>query len=269
MTITTNIEALYSADNLEATQTRLNESLSRLSSGKKIISASDDAAGLAVSSRLDAQVARIDAANSNVTNAVSFTQTQDGYLGQISTALSRMGELAVLAQDETKTDSDRQLYDKEFQQLATYITSTATKDFDGISLFSPNSVTVTLDSDNNSSLTMQGINITGSAVYTDATGSDIATTTAAAAAISFVKSAITQLSDDRATVGAYQARLNYVSDQLQVGKENLSSASSKIEDVDVANESTEFSRENILLQSGTAMLAQANQLPQTVLKLLQ
>jgi flagellin len=268
MTLTTNIAALNSADDLKSTQIRLNKALAELSSGSKLTSPADDAAGLAVSSRLDAQLVRTNAAQSNVTNAISFIQTQDGYLSQIGKALNRMSELSVLAQDETKTDADRSLYNEEFQQLSQYISSTATKDFDGVSLFSSNTISVTLDADNNASLTMSGVDLSN-ALYTAATGSNISTTVAAASAIANVKSAIDQLSIDRGTVGAYEARLNYAADQLSIGKENLTSATSNIKDVDVADESTEYSKENILLQSGTAMLAQANQLPQTVLKLIQ
>lgn len=267
MTITSNVQALDAANNLNSAQTRLDKSLARLSSGSKILNAADDAAGIAVSSRLDAQIKRTDAAKSNVQNALSFTQTQDGYMSRIAHALSRMSELSVLAQDETKNDTDRVLYDLEYQQLATYISATSTKDFDGVSLFSNNTLTVTLDSDNSASMTMQGIDLV--AAMATAVGSNIATTPAAASAIDAVKTAITQLSNDRAIVGSYQTRLNYAAEQLTVGKSNLAAASSNITDVDVANESTEYSRQNILLQSTTAMLAQANQLPQNVLKLLQ
>ena len=270
MTITTNLEALRSADNLDAAQKRLNQSLSRLSSGSKINSPCDDAAGLAVSTRLSAEVQRTNAASANVANALSFTQTQDGYLGTISTALSRMSELSVMAQDQTKTDSDRSLYNLEFQQLATYINSTATKDFDGVSLFGGNSLSIELDADNSTSLVMSGVNLTGATRYTNATTlSNISTTSAAQSALEAIKTAITQLSADRATVGSYETRLNYASNQLAVGKENLTSANSQIMDVNVADESTTYATQNILVQSSTAMLAQANQLPQTVLKLLQ
>ena len=115
---------------------------------------------------------------------------------------------------------------------------------------------------------MKGISLKTPA-FNDVATSTIATTTDATAALGIVKGAIDELSSDRASVGAYQTRLNYVSDQLTVTKQNLTSANSQIKDVDVANESTQFARENILLQSGTAMLAQANQLPQSVLRLLQ
>ena len=267
MVINTNIPALSATSNLQTSSAMLSKSLARLSSGSKIVNPSDDAAGLAVSSRLDAQIKRIDAAKSNVGNAISFTQTQDGFLKKIAKAFDRLSELSILAQDVTKSDADRTLYNAEFQQLSAYITNTATKDFDGVSLFSSAALAVTVDSEGNS-FTMNGVDIS-IAAYTNATGSNIATRASAATALTNVLVAITQLAADRATIGAYQSRMNFTSEQLVVSKENLSAASSRIQDVDVAEESTQYARYNILVQSGTAMLAQANALPQSALRLLQ
>ncbi|HYG33638.1 MAG TPA: flagellin, partial [Clostridia bacterium] len=153
MVINTNTTAQRSAGNLNRSQALLSRSLARLSSGSKIVSPADDAAGLAVASKLDAQVQRLKAANDNVANAVSFTQTQDGYLSRIAKALDRMSQLSIMAQDATKTDSDRALYNGEFSQLADYITNTSGKDFNGVSLFSANPLFVTIDSEGNT-LTM-------------------------------------------------------------------------------------------------------------------
>ena len=267
MVINTNLQAEVAASNLQASQSMLSRSLARLSTGSKIVSPADDAAGMAVASRLDAQIKRLDAANSNIGNAISFTQTQDGFMKKIGKALDRMSELSILAQDVTKTDTDRALYDGEFQQLSGYIGSAADKDFNGISLFSATSLNVTIDSEGGT-FAMGGINLSGGA-YATATGSNLLTTGAAGTALTNVRSALTQLSQDRATVGAYQARLNATSEQLTITKENLTAASSRIQDVDVAEESTEYARYNILVQAGTAMLAQANAMPQSVLKLLQ
>jgi flagellin len=267
MVINTNIQALAAAANLMSSSEMLAKSLSRLSSGSKIVNPSDDAAGVAVASRLDAQIKRLDAAKSNIGNAISFTQTQDGFLKKISKAFDRMSELAILAQDVTKSDADRQLYDLEFQQLAAYISNTSTKDFNGVSLFSTASLDVTVDSEGNT-FSMAGVDL-GTATYTTATASGVATRAAAATALTNVRAAISQLATDRATIGAYQARMNFTAEQLVVNKENLSAASSRIQDVDVAEESTQYARYQILVQSGTAMLAQANALPQTALQLLQ
>ncbi len=270
MIINTNTSAQVSSNNLQASSASLTRSLARLSSGSKIINPSDDAAGLAVASRLDAQVQRLSAANSNVGNAVSFTQTQDGYLKKISKAFDRMSELAVLAQDATKTDGDRGLYNVEFQQLSAYITSAGSQQFNGVDLFSPSPVDITADGEG-TAFSMQGIDL-GTAAYTDATDgtkSSIDTIAKAKTALDNVRTAINQISSDRATIGAYQSRLNFTAEQITISRENLTAASSRIQDVDVAEESTAFARNNILVQSGTAMLAQANQLPQSVLRLLQ
>lgn len=269
MVINTNTSAIASASNLQQSEASLARSLARLSSGSKIVSPSDDAAGVAVASRLDAQVQRISAARSNVSNAISFTQTQDGYLKKIAKALDRMSELSVLAQDVTKTDADRTLYNAEFATLKAYVTDAAAKEFNGVPLFSSTTRDVTTDGDG-ATFTMNGIDLTVEA-YANATGdgSTIDTIDNAKLALANVKSAINQLANDRATIGAYQARLSHTSDQLTISKENLIAASSRIQDVDMAEESTNYAHKNILVQAGTAMLAQANQMPQGVLRLLQ
>ena len=267
MVINTNIQALNATANLQASQSMLGKSLARLSSGSKLVNPSDDAAGVAVSMRLDSQITRTDAAKTNVINAISFTQTQDGYLKKISKALDRMSELTILAQDVTKGDPDRALYQTEFTQISDYIANTATKEFNGVSLFSATTLDVTMDSEG-ATFAMAGVDLS-LANYTTAFSGSVTTTTAALAALTAVKAAITQLADDRARIGAYQTRLSFTSEQLTISKENLSAATSRIQDVDVAEEATQYARYNILVQSGTVMLAQANQLPQSVLRLLQ
>lgn len=244
----------------------LSKSLARLSSGSKIVSPEDDAAGLAVSMRFDAQINRVNATKVNVTNAISFNQTQDGFMSKVSKALDRMSELAILSQDVTKGDDDRDLYQKEFSKLGAYIDDLATKDFNGVSLFSGNALSVTIDSDGKT-FSMDGVSLTAG-TYSTATGSDVSTTAGAATALTNVKAAIKQLATDRATVGANVARLNFTNEQLGVLRDNLSAANSRIKDVDVAEESTQFARFNILVQAGTAMLAQANATPQSALRLL-
>lgn len=226
----------------------------------------DDAAGLAVSLRFDAQINRTTATKSNVANAISFNQTRDGFLQKVQSALDRMSELSVLAQDVTKTDADRALYNSEFSTLGAFITSSATKDFNGVSLFTSSALSVTIDDTN--TFSMSGLNL-GAAAYTGATSASVANATSAAAAVTSVKSAITQLASDRATAGAVNARLNYSSEQPSVLRDNLTASNSRIKDVDVAEESTSFARYNILVQAGTAMLAQANATPQSALRLLQ
>ena len=265
MVINTNVSAQQSSQLLADSSARLAKSLTRLSSGSKIVSPEDDAAGLAVSLRFDAQINRINATTNNISNAASFTQTQDGFLKKAQKALDRMSELSVLAQDVTKTTADKELYNKEYQELGSYIDDIAKKDFNGVSLFVASAKDVTIDSDANT-WSMTNVNLGGTA-YTGATQGQ-SLTSGAAAALTAVKSAITQLTSDRAQVGANLTRLNYTNEQLAVQKTNLAAANSRIKDVDVASESTEYARYNILVQSGTAMLAQANQQPQAALRLL-
>lgn len=268
MVINTNVSAQSAARLLGESQGLLSKSLSRLSSGSKIVSPEDDAAGMAVSMRFDAQINRVNAANTNISNAISFSQTQDGFLKKVSKALDRMSELAILSQDVTKSDSDRSLYNAEFTALEGYIGDVASKEFNGVSLFGSSGLGVTKDEDGNK-FTMTAVNL-GGANYTPITDGSAGVDTAsnAAAALTEVKAAITQLAADRANVGANISRLGSTSEQLAVLKDNLSAANSRIKDVDVADESTQFARYNILVQAGTAMLAQANATPQSALRLL-
>lgn len=266
MVINTNLQAQSTSTLLTRSSNMLAQSLQRLSSGSKITSPADDSAGLAVSMKLNAQLARISAASNNVGNAISFSQTQDGYMAKINDALSRMSELAVLAQDVTKQDSDRDLYQLEYAALGAYISNVSTKDFNGVSLFSTAVLNVTTDSEANT-FAMNGVDLANTS-YTNAITGTINTAINAASALAAVKIAINQLASDRANIGSNMESLSYYSDQLASLKNNLSAANSRITDVDVAQESTNFAKYNILVQSGTAMLAQANSLPQGVLKLL-
>ena len=267
MVINTNISATNSSTLLQQSSAMLSQSLQRLSSGSKIISPADDSAGLAVSMKLTSQMARVTGAQNNLSDATSFSQTQDGYLAQVNSALSRMSELTVLSQDVTKVTSDRALYNQEFTALATYINNVATKDFNGVSLFTANALSVTTSPDGTSAFSMTGINL-GNTTYTTATNDTIDTVANAKTAQTDVIKAITQLASDRATVGTNEETMAYNNNQLSTLKNNLSAANSQITDVDVAQESTTYAKYNIMVQSGTAMLAQANSLPQSVLKLL-
>jgi len=277
MVINTNTVADKTSNNLKSSSIGLAKSLNRLSSGSKIVKPSDDAAGLAVASRLEAQIKRLDAALSNVVNAVSFTQTQDGFLKTIDAALRRMGELAMLAQDGTKSENDRALYDQEFQQLKDYVERTRAKDFNNVLLFSDQVLAVTIDAAG-STFGIPGIDM-GVASYANAlkgsAGQDpneylgIDSVVNAQDALAAVKDAISQIALDRAQLGAVQSRLEFTNQQLTTTKENLSSAISRIMDVNVADEATQYARYQILVQSGTSMLAQANAMPKSVLQLLQ
>jgi flagellin len=267
MVINTNMSALSSARLLGESTSLLNKSLQRLSSGSKITSPEDDVAGLAVSIRFDAEISRIGAASTNLGDAVSFSQTQDGFVQKVAKALDRMSELTVLSQDVTKSDADRSLYQKEFSTLGAYINDLATKDFNGTSLFNGANLNVTIDADG-STFAMTGVNLS-IAAYTAATSASVSTTAGATAALTAVKAAIVQISADRASIGANVSRLTATQDQLSILNDNITAANSRIKDVDVAQESTAYAKYNILVQAGTAMLAQANALPQSVLRLLQ
>ena len=264
MVINTNIQAQQTANNLNASSNALAKSLQRLSSGSKIVAPSDDAAGLAVSSRLTSQMKRLDAAINNVVSAVSFTQTQDGFLKTIDKAFRRMGELAMLAQDPTKSVDDLKLYNQEFQQLSEYIDKAREQTFNSVPLFSADDMNVTIDSEG-STFAMDGIDLD---ILENGINGDIETIVAAQTALANIKTAIGDLAQLRASLGAVQSRLNFTAEQLLVSKENLSSAISNISDTDVAQEATAYARYQILVESGTSMLAQANKMPQSALSLL-
>jgi len=266
MVINTNISAENAANYLEQSSNALSQSVAQLSSGSKIVNPSDDPAGLAISMGYTAESDELGAVSQNVANALSYSQTQDGFLQQVGAALDRMATLATQSHDSTETDTDRSSYQAEYTQLANYITDVAGKTFNGVTMFDATTKAVTLDAGGDS-WTMGAVNMTIGA-YTAATGASVSTAALAATALTSITSAIQQLALDRGTVGANEARLNYTSNQLSIEKTNVNAANSAITDVDVATESTNYSKLQILVQSGTAMLAQANSIPQTVLKLL-
>ena len=275
MVINTNTTASAATRNLANSTSLLSKSLARLSSGSKITTPEDDAAGLAQSIKFEAQMNRNNAVRSNVGNAVSFTQTQDGFLQKVQSSLDRMSELSVLSQDITKTNTDRSNYTVEFTQLQNYISDIGTKDFNGVTLFADSGAgsAVTIDSDA-SKFTMNQVDMTTvtagiglAQTYTAAT-TMISTSASAGHALSTIQTAIQNLADMRAKVGANIQRLSMTDDQVNILNENLSAANSRIKDVDVAEESTRFAKANILVQSGTSMLAQANMLPSSALQLI-
>jgi len=266
MVINTNTSALNAATQLDMNSASLSKSLARLSSGSQIVSPSDDPAGLAVSMKLSAQVARTTAAQDNVNNAISFNQTQDGYLQQVNTALSRMSELAVQSQDVTKTTTDRQLYQQEYKTLGSYVNNVSTQSFNGVSLFNGDTLNVTTDGQGGK-FSNVGVDLT-TGTYTTATADDITSISGSVKAVTDTQTAIQQLASDRASIGANEETLGYYNNQLSSLSNNLQAATSRITDVDVATESTNYAKANILVQSSTAMLAQANAMPNSLLRLL-
>jgi len=267
--INTNSAASAAAYNLSNTNAKLQQSLNRLSSGYRINNSYDDAGGLAVSMKMSAAIRRTDGAATNVGNALSFLATQDGVMKNADQILNRMSELATLSLDVTKTTTDLGLYNLEFGVLRDQLTAMVTEEFNGIALFGTGTgaLTVVTSEDGTtqsvdiSQTNLEAINLTYAA-------SDISSYTGAQAAVTTVAAAIQSLATDRAQNGAEQSRLMYAQDMLKINKTNLEAANSRIIDVDVATESTQLARYNILQQAGTAMLAQANQATQSILRLI-
>ncbi len=273
ISINTNTSASVAASNLSTTNSSLQKSLQRLSSGSRIVSTADDAGGLAVSMKMTAAIRRTEATNINLANAQSFLKTQDGAFSSVSKVLTRMSELAILAQDVTKTTSDTANYQTEFSALQTQIQDLAGEKFNGVSMFAssstPAAVYTNEDSTSSMNITKHGLTTGNIATSIAAASTAINSATGATAAVSTINTALQELATMRAQNGAEASRIGFAQDMLVVNKNNLEMANSRILDVDVAAESTQLSRFNILQQAGTAMLAQANQSAQSVMRLLQ
>ena len=274
MIINTNMGSATAARILANNTASLQKSLKRLSTGSRIADLQDDAAGAAIAQKHSAQIARIGASRNNVSNMISFSQTQDGYMEKVASALERMSELAMLATDNTKSSTDLQLYSKEFKELQSFISDVGDKTFNGTSLFSASTLSVTVGTQDDGTgvkVGLSGADLKSDADYGLVRSTTMAVITSAISAhtaLVYVQSAISQLSNDRATVGANISRLESEKTTLSILKDNISQARSRIIDVDVAEESANFARQQILVQSGTAMLAQANMIPQNVLRLI-
>ncbi|MEW6048438.1 MAG: flagellin [Bacillota bacterium] len=271
--INSNLEALNAHRHLSAVSNRLAKSMERLSSGLRINRASDDAAGLAISEKILAQVKGLDQAVRNAQDAISLVQTAEGALQETHSILQRMRELAVQAANDTLQDSDKQAIQAEINELLKEIARIAeATEFNNQSLLqasatSTEGIAFTFQVGANAG---QVIGLTIAAANTLALfgGSMVDVVNEAATAISLVDTAIGKVSDSRANLGAMQNRLEHTIANLQVASENLQAANSRIRDVDMAAEMMNYTKLQILQQAGTAMLAQANLAPQAVLKLL-
>lgn len=261
--INTNSAATAAASNLGTTNTMLQKSLSRLSSGSRIVNPADDAGGLGVSMRLGSVIRRTDAANTNVSNAQSYLQTQDGALSTAGDILSRVAELKTLSKDVTKSTTDVANYDAEFTALKGELTNLAGSTFNNIALFGGGTLTVGVSEDGSQTQTITKADL--ATAVTAVTGA----ANLAAVTDTIASTAITNVATARAQNGAESSCLQFASNVLSVNKTNLEAANSRIADVDVAQESTKLARFNILQQAGTAMLAQANQSTQSIMRLLQ
>ncbi|WP_018605771.1 flagellin [Uliginosibacterium gangwonense] len=278
MTINTNVPSLNAQRNLSATQTSLSTSLQRLSSGLRINSAKDDAAGLAISERIQSQVRGYNVAMRNANDAISLMQVADGGAEQISGNLQRMRELAVQAANGTLNSGDRANIQTEFVALGREITrlSQATR-FNNVALLNSLATTFTFQvgagTTTNDQISVQTLDIRASAAGILINSGSIfvsgSTSANALKAITNLDSAINKITTTRASFGAAMNRTQAVISSLQIAVENQSAARGRIVDADFAQETANLSRAQILQQAGTAMLSQANALPQQVLKLLQ
>lgn len=268
MRINTNISALNAWKNLTVTDSLMAKSLEKLSSGYRINRAADDAAGLAISEKMRAQISGLRQATRNAQDGISLIQTAEGALNETHSILQRMRELAVQASSSAVTEEDRTAIQGEIDQLLAEVDRIATDtefntqkllngSFSAEILIGANcgqSISFTISAMGKNDLGIAGICV-----------SDVS---AAMASISLLDIAIDQVSQQRATLGALQNRLEHTINNLNTAAENLAAAESRIRDVDMALEMANFTRHQILLQAGTAMLAQANVRPQSVLKLL-
>jgi flagellin len=265
LVINTNVAASTAAVNLNNNNSMLQKSLARLSSGSKITAPSDDAGGLAVSMRMEAAIRRSDAASTNVANASSFLQTQDGALRTAGNVLARIAELKTLSTDVTKSAADVANYNTEFTALKGELTNLASNKFNSVSLFAAGGGSLTVGTSEDGS---QSLNITQADLAANVTTITAAANLGAITATD-VSDAITNVASSRAQNGAESSRLSFSAEMLTVNRTNLEAANSRIVDVDVASETTRLARNNILVQASAAMLAQANAGTQSALRLLQ
>ncbi len=263
-TINTNVSSLNAQRNLNTSQSSLATSMQRLSSGLRVNSAKDDAAGLAIADRMNAQIRGINVAIRNANDGISLAQTAEGALATVTDVLQRMRELAIQAQNGSNGTGDRANLDTEFQQLSAEVTRIAQQTkFNGTAIVGSGAGAQTFQVGANNGDTMT---ITTSTVST-VTG-DILTSGAASTAVSAIDTALDAITTSRATYGAAMSRFQFAISNLQITGENQSAARGRIMDADFAAETANLSRAQILQQAGTAMVAQANQLPQQVLNLL-
>jgi flagellin len=272
MTINTNLVSLNAQRNLNTSQMSLSTSMQRLSSGLRVNSAKDDAAGLAIAERMNAQVKGMNVAVRNANDGISLAQTAEGALGKVGDMLQRMRELAVQSANATNSEADRTNLQAEYAQLGEEITRTidSTK-FNGLAILSADAgaLAFQVGADSGDQVTITTTDLSGGDISA-AVGETIDGTdnTNPLAAIDAIDLALTELNTERSTLGAAQNRFESIVSVLQVAAENQSAARARIMDADFATETANLSRAQILQQAGSAMVAQANQLPQQVLALL-
>ena len=272
--INTNLASLNTQRNLSSSQSSLNTTVQRLSSGLRVNSAKDDAAGLAIAERMGAQVKGMNVAIRNANDAVSLAQTAEGALSKVSDMLQRMRELAVQSANATNGAQDRANLDQEYQQISAEITRTlAGTQFNSRNILGANAGTLTFQvgagTTSNDQIAITTTRLDNNSTITAVTTGSITTAALSTGSMTAIDLAIDQITTERATYGAAQNRFESAITVLQVSAENNAAARSRIMDADYAAETAALARAQILQQAGTAMLAQANQLPNSVLSLLQ
>lgn len=266
--INTNIASLTAQRNLNASQGTLSSALNRLSSGLRVNSAKDDAAGIAIATRLEAQSRGMSVAIRNANDALSFLQTAEGGISKITESLNRMRELAVQSANGTYTASDRANLQAEFAQLSSEIGRVASQtEFNGLQMFN-GSGSQTFQVGANTGQTIDVSINTLSVASITISAEDITNAANANDAITQIDAALDGVNTLRAQIGGSQSRFESVVSQLQIARENQEASRSRIVDADFAEETARLTRAQILQQAGTAMLAQANALPNNVLSLL-
>ncbi|MBX3635778.1 MAG: flagellin FliC [Rubrivivax sp.] len=271
-TINTNIASLNAQRNLSTSQNSLMTSMQRLSSGLRVNSAKDDAAGLAIAERMHTQVRGSNVAIRNANDGISLSQTAEGAIGKIGDMLQRMRELAVQSANATNGTDDRANLDAEYQQLAEEITRTLDNTrFNGLNILAGAAGTQVFQvgADNTDTISVVTADLSSATSIGNVTGGAITDAAGASAAMADIDEALTTINTERAMYGAIQNRFEAIISTLQVTAENQAAARGRIMDADFAAETANLSRAQILQQAGTAMVAQANQLPQQVLSLLQ
>lgn len=271
--INTNLMSLNAQRNLTNTNTQMAQAIQRLSSGLRVNSAKDDAAGLAIAERMNAQVRGMSVAMRNANDGISLAQTAEGALGKMSDMLQRMRELSVQSANATNGAGDRANLDAEYQQLQDEIDRTiAGTRFNGLAILAGSAGSLTFQVGANTTaddtLTIVTNNLAAAASVTAMATTDILTVATAQTALTRIDTMLDTINNDRALYGAAQNRFEAVIANLQVAGENQAAARSRIMDADFASETAALTRSQVLQQAGTAMLAQANQVPNNVLQLL-
>ena len=271
MSINTNVLSLTTQRNLGSNQSSLSTSMQRLSSGLRVNTSKDDAAGLAIASRMETQVRGMNVAARNASDAISLVQTAEGAIGKVSDMLQRMRELSVQAANATNNTGDRGNLDSEFQQLSQEVTRTiANTRFNGSAILAGDAGTSSYQVGANSTdqVAVVTTQLNNASQITNVTGGGITTVGAASTAMANIDDALTLVNTQRAMYGAVQNRFEAMIQVLQVNSENTSAAKGRIMDSDFAQETANLSRSQILQQAASAMVAQANAMPQQVLQLL-